>query len=299
MSRVKAYVADWKKPSPALLVAVVALVAALGGGAVAGVAVTSLNKKEIKKVRQIAKREARKQFRKVPAGPVGDRGPIGPVGDRGSFGPIGDRGSTGPTGDDGSTGPTGSEGPVGPSTGPAGGGLNGNYPNPVIASNAIGSGNVVDDSLSGSDVIEGTFSKVPDADRLDGINSTSLIQGTTVNSSISVGSSSLTRSYASLSGVGEIRATCRTNTTPPVAEVRYKNTNASAAYGIFIDDSINGVSRVTPNPGTETSILDTSAGPRHITYRSYLSTVQKLAQWEVFATTSPSFCFITVIRTNQ
>ena len=31
MSRVKAYVADWKKPSPALLVAVVALLAALGG----------------------------------------------------------------------------------------------------------------------------------------------------------------------------------------------------------------------------------------------------------------------------
>ncbi|MGB6424022.1 MAG: hypothetical protein WBF18_01960 [Solirubrobacterales bacterium] len=38
------------KPSAALIVAVIALVAALGGGAVAGVAVTSLNKKDKKQV---------------------------------------------------------------------------------------------------------------------------------------------------------------------------------------------------------------------------------------------------------
>ena len=56
------------KPSPALLVAVVALVAALGGGAVAGVAVTSLNKKETKKVRKIAKKKANEQIEKKAPG---------------------------------------------------------------------------------------------------------------------------------------------------------------------------------------------------------------------------------------
>jgi hypothetical protein len=307
MSRLKMHVANWKKPTPALLVAVVALVAALGGGAVAGVAVTSLNKKEIKKVRQIAKREAKKQFRKVPAGPKGDTGPLGGQGVPGrdgrdgvpgGVGPKGDIGQTGVTGDQGSTGPTGPQGPVGPSTGPAGGGLSGNYPNPLIASNAIGSGNVVDNSLSGSDVNEGTLAKVPDADKLDGINSTSLLQGVVEDQSISKTGPNLTRSLASLTGVGEVVVTC-TNTSPPVAQVRYKNINGSAAYGLHVDDSVNGVSKTAPNHDTETSILDTSAGPRHVTYRTFSTTVQKIAQWEVFASTSSSFCFVTVIRTNE
>ena len=57
------------KPSAALIVAVVALVAALGGGAVAGVAVTSLNKKETKKVRKIAKKQAKKLDKKIELTP--------------------------------------------------------------------------------------------------------------------------------------------------------------------------------------------------------------------------------------
>src|SRR5680860_1090998 len=52
------------KPSPALLVAVVALVAALGGGAVASVAVTSLNKEDKKQVKKIAKKQGKKQAKK-------------------------------------------------------------------------------------------------------------------------------------------------------------------------------------------------------------------------------------------
>jgi len=59
------------RPSPALLVAVVALVAALAGTAVGGVAVTSLNKKETKKVRKIAKKQAKKQSKKAATGPAG------------------------------------------------------------------------------------------------------------------------------------------------------------------------------------------------------------------------------------
>ena len=67
------------KPSAALIVAVVALVAALGGGAVAGVAVTSLNKKETKKVRMIAKKQAKKLDKKIELtpGPKGDKGDPG------------------------------------------------------------------------------------------------------------------------------------------------------------------------------------------------------------------------------
>ena len=63
------------KPSPALLVAVVALVAALGGGAVAGVAVTSLNKEDKKQVKKIAKKLDKKI--ELTPGPKGDQGPPG------------------------------------------------------------------------------------------------------------------------------------------------------------------------------------------------------------------------------
>ena len=85
------------KLSPALLVAVVALVAALAGTAVGGVAVTSLNKKETKKVREIAKKQANKAVKGIPAGTKGDTGVPGPKGDTGGPGPKGDKGDPGAT----------------------------------------------------------------------------------------------------------------------------------------------------------------------------------------------------------
>ena len=63
MSRIKG-----AKPSAALLVAVVALVVALGGGAVAGVAVTVLNNKEKKEVRKLARKQANKRIDKREPG---------------------------------------------------------------------------------------------------------------------------------------------------------------------------------------------------------------------------------------
>lgn len=73
------------KPSPALLVAVVALVAALAGTAVGGVAVTSLNKKDKKQVKAIAKKlDDRIELK---PGPQGDTGPQGLKGDPGPPGP--------------------------------------------------------------------------------------------------------------------------------------------------------------------------------------------------------------------
>jgi hypothetical protein len=67
------------KVSPALLVALVALVA-LGGTAVGGAAVNALTKQEKKQVKRISKKQARKQARKLDKriellpGPKGDPG---------------------------------------------------------------------------------------------------------------------------------------------------------------------------------------------------------------------------------
>jgi hypothetical protein len=71
-------------------------------------------------------------------------------------------GAVGPQGPKGEPGPPGEQGPPGV-TGPAGGALTGTYPNPQIASNAIGSAQVTDDSLTGSDVKEATLGQVPSA----------------------------------------------------------------------------------------------------------------------------------------
>jgi hypothetical protein len=71
------------KSSAALIVAVVALVAALGGGAVAGVTISKLNNKEKEQVKRIAERKAKRLDKKIELlpGPQGERGPQGEPGE--------------------------------------------------------------------------------------------------------------------------------------------------------------------------------------------------------------------------
>jgi hypothetical protein len=86
------------------IVAIVALVAALGGGAYA--AQQGLNSKQKNQVKSIAKGL-------VPTGPVGPQGPAGAAGAAGAKGDKGDKGDTGPEGPQGPKGATGSPGAPG------------------------------------------------------------------------------------------------------------------------------------------------------------------------------------------
>lgn len=83
-----------------LVVSIVALVAALGGGAIAANSDATTSAK--------GKPGPRGKTGKTgPAGPAGPAGPVGPagaVGPAGPVGPVGPKGDTGPAGEDGTTG---------------------------------------------------------------------------------------------------------------------------------------------------------------------------------------------------
>jgi|tagenome__1003787_1003787.scaffolds.fasta_scaffold20892512_2 hypothetical protein len=144
--------------SYANVMATLAVFVALGGSSYAAIKITgknvrngSLTGADIKK-HSVQLNRLRESLPTGGQGPKGDQGPKGGQGDQGDQGPKGDQGIQGLKGDQGLQG---LKGDTGPSTGPAGGVLAGNYPNPTFATGA----------------------KAPDADAVDGVSSENLIQG--------------------------------------------------------------------------------------------------------------------------
>jgi hypothetical protein len=93
-----------KKLTPSMVVAVIALVAALSGSAVAASLITS---KQIKDG-TIQPRDLSKNARAAIKGPAGPEGPKGDKGDPGATGAAGPKGDKGDTGETGATGAPGS-----------------------------------------------------------------------------------------------------------------------------------------------------------------------------------------------
>ena len=119
------------RPSPAMIVALVALSSSLASGATAVTLLTggdianrSLTGKDLKpssvttkhvKNRSLVKRDFRKGHLLLgQIGPVGPAGPEGPAGAAGAEGPRGETGAQGEAGATGGTGPAGPQGPAGP-----------------------------------------------------------------------------------------------------------------------------------------------------------------------------------------
>jgi hypothetical protein len=78
------------------------------------------------------------------------KGATGPAGPAGPDGAKGATGATGPQGPKGDRGEKGEKGDTGPSTGPAGGALAGNYPNPELADAAVTKAKLASSSVGAS-----------------------------------------------------------------------------------------------------------------------------------------------------
>jgi Collagen triple helix repeat (20 copies) len=105
-----------RAPSPAMVVAIVALLAALSGSATAAFVMTGKQIKDGTVTGKDVKNRTlgtKKLSKKAVSSLKGQRGPAGPQGPQGPAGPQGAAGPQGPTGDTGAAGPLGPKGDTG------------------------------------------------------------------------------------------------------------------------------------------------------------------------------------------
>ncbi len=123
---------NFKRPTPALLVAILAMIMAVSGIAVAaGLAPNSVKSKQVKNRALLEKDFKAGQLAGGAQGPTGPDGPQGATGPQGPGGPQGPKGATGPTGGQGLPGPQGDPGAQGPA------GDRGGYPTITARQSAL------------------------------------------------------------------------------------------------------------------------------------------------------------------
>jgi hypothetical protein len=78
-----------------------------------------------------------------------------------------------------------------------------------LGANSVITGKVVDDSLGGADILESSLAKVPNADKLDGIDSTGFVHGRgTLLSNRIVFLPTTSKSLLQIPGLGTLEADC-------------------------------------------------------------------------------------------
>lgn len=150
-----------RKPSPALFISCLALFVALSGTSYA-VVVLPKNSVGTKQLRNNAVKSAKIADNQVTGADVNEAtlGQVPSAASAGSANTANTAGTAGLLDGIDSTGflQNGAA---------AGGDLTGSYPNPNVGSNAVGGAEVTDGSLTGSDVVESSFSEVPQAQNAD------------------------------------------------------------------------------------------------------------------------------------
>lgn len=94
-----------------------------------------------------------------------------------------------------------------------------------LAGNSVTSAKVADNSLTGADINESTLGKVPDADKLDGIDSTGFIQGrgSVLSNRIVRDPDGIRVPLLDIPGLGQLTAQCAGN----YASVQWSNTTSA------------------------------------------------------------------------
>lgn len=233
----------FRRPSPAMIVAIVALIASLGGNAIAATVIIS-SSSQIKNgvvssadirnntisstdVRNgtITPNDLSKSLRTQLAAAGANVGATGVSGQSGTPGATGSTGATGPAGPQGAPGAIGPQGPAGPAGSDAqfngaaaGGDLTGTFPNPTLTANAVATAELADGAVNSAKLLNGSVALID-------------LAGNSVDSS-KVAADSLTGSDIGANAIGSSEITTGAVTGNEILDGTITDSDLSGSIGL-------------------------------------------------------------------